>query len=164
MDQYFRRPLLWDLVVSGFFVGLAYVMIQRQMLAVPLLQELVDFNTNLLGAAFSSSGFILTILTILITFKTSHPKVKGDTQDAPVFDLFFSTGLYHRTVSLLRNCIWELFAVCAITALTRLGAGMVLPVCIYLMNFASTLLILLSLIRCLIILSKVMALQKDSDK
>jgi hypothetical protein len=163
MDQYFKRPLLWDLMITGVLIGLAFVMIKRQLIVVPSQTELLNFNTNLFGAAFSSAGFILTILTILITFKNSHPKAKGGTQDAPVFELFFSTGLYHRTVSLLRNCIWELFAVCAITALTRLGVCVFLPVNIYMVNLASTLLILLSLVRCLIILSKVMALQKDSD-
>lgn len=163
MDHYFKKPVLWDLVISACVAGLVYFVIQRQLLALPLQSELVDFNANLLGAAFSSAGFILTILTILITFKTSHPKAGADTQNSSVFDLFFSTGLYQRTVSLLRNCIWELFVVCAVIAFIRLGSSMFLPVFIYLMNLACTLLVLLSLVRCLIILSKVMALQKDSD-
>ena len=163
MDQYFKKPLFWDLAISAGFALLAYVLIRRQFLIIPLQSELVDFNTTLLGAAFSSAGFILTILTILITFKTSHPKRRTDAQDTSVFDLFFSTGFYHRTVFLLRNCIWELFAVCVALVFTRLCWTMFLSSFIYLMNLASTLLILLSLVRCLIILSKIMVLQKDSD-
>lgn len=59
--------------------------------------------TDLITISLTLAGFILTLITVLITFKSSSKikKLEVDSKE-PIFDLFFATSLYFETVRHLK--------------------------------------------------------------
>ena len=60
--------------------------------------------SDLANTGFTSAGFILTILTVIITFKSASRISKQNYQeDNTVFELFFASDLYFETVKILKT-------------------------------------------------------------
>jgi len=159
LDHYMDRPILWDGVIATGLTAAAGYLIWIGRLSAPDLDSAGGLVSDMSNAGFTASGFILTVLTILVTFKGLSP-VTPKIESASVFELFFHTDLYHRSVTIIKNCVYAVLFVSGSGYLARLlFPSHVLPM-IAVFVFATTV-ILLSLWRCTLVLSKILRLQRE---
>ena len=108
VNFYFRKPLFWDFVISLSFALLVHKLTRKKVIEVPDHDFILSSVSDIANISFSSTGFILTILTVLITFKaSSRRKDKIGSYDSAL-DFFFQTPLYAQTTCHLKNCIKSL--------------------------------------------------------
>lgn len=162
MDRYFRMPIFWDLVCATLIVITTYGIQFKFQFKYPKLDLLLSLTTDLSSISLTLSGFILTLLTVLITFKSSNnTDVKIDIENQSVFNLFFYSKLYFQTVSILKNCI-KILVLIAITGYTlKLFVETIKIDHFFYFNEFSLVVLLLTIFRCLFILVKIIEMQED---
>lgn len=162
IDVYFRRPLLYDYLLCGIITCMLYFLHTRQLLIIPKAEISVSTTTDLSTIALTLAGFVLTLLTVLITFKTAAkiPNRQGN-ENIPLFDMFFSTGLYYRTITLLKGCIKSLIFVAILGFTLKLFLTDVFTKYIYFSNVVGLTIICTTLWRSLLILTNIVRLQKQ---
>lgn len=163
LDRYFARPLFWDYLL-GTIVCLALEFARRKGLHVaPTNETLISTTTDLSTISLTIAGFILTLLTVLITFKGStiqSPNTENNAEPR-VFDAFFETGLYFLTIKHLSNGIKSL------SFIALVGYSLKLTLSVqnvhYMLYFGifGLIIVVLTIWRSLLILSKIVALQRE---
>ncbi|PYF70579.1 hypothetical protein B0O44_1085 [Pedobacter nutrimenti] len=163
LDRYFKKPLLYDYLIAIIFCMIVYKFYHEQILVLPKSEAIMSMASDLTTISLTLAGFILTLLTVLITFKSGSRVTRENyTEDDPLFDIFFASEMYFKTVSLLKNCVKSLIFI------TVLGYSLkiLLPeqhyICIYFFNIVGLIIIVLTLWRSLLILTKIINLQRDS--
>jgi len=159
INIYFKSPLTWDCLISVGMAIATYKLTCNKVVEVPKHDFILSSVSDIANISFSSTGFILTILTVLITFKaSSRKKDKIENYDSAL-DFFFQTPLYAQTTSHLKNCIKSLVVLGLVDYIFKV----ITPKCFteYLFCFLifSLFILALTLMRCLLILSKVLTLQ-----
>ncbi|QCX00591.1 hypothetical protein FGM00_10915 [Aggregatimonas sangjinii] len=154
-----KKPILCDILFSGFVAIALYVSLCEFQFKVPELAFLQNLYSDLANIAFTSAGFILTILTVLVTFKANSKKKVLIKDYDSALSLFFNTSLYPTTTVILKNSIKVLLGVALSSFLIKafsqnfseaiLFASLVIPV----------LLITMALFRCVLLLGKILDLQ-----
>lgn len=164
-DIYFKRPLIWDFIIALFLSFLGFILVYKNIIIKPQANDSITIITDVTNISLTMSGFILTLLTVLITFKggSKITKIEADSKE-PLFDLFFVTGLYHETVRHLKNCIKSLIIVAIIGFTIKIFSPESLKTGIFYFNIFGFTIIILTITRCLLILGKVMDLQKENDE
>ncbi|MGB0982199.1 MAG: hypothetical protein ACPGUH_08880, partial [Winogradskyella sp.] len=71
LDKYFRRPVLYDYLISIIVGALLYLIFYKGLFNLPNDERSLSMTTDLANVGLTSAGFILTLLTVLITFKSS---------------------------------------------------------------------------------------------
>jgi len=164
LDVYFRRPLFWDYFICIMLSIICFILYNKCVIKLPLTNDSTSITSDVTNISLTIAGFILTLLTVLITFKSSSKikNIKLDNNET-IFDLFFATGLYYETNKHLKNCIKSLLFI----ALTGFGLKLFLSTSfkqyIFFFNIIGLGIIILTMWRCLLILSKVLDLQKETD-
>lgn len=161
IDIYFRRPILYDYLFCCIITGILYVLYIRQLITIPKAEVSISTTTDLATIALTLGGFVLTLLTVLITFKTGARIPNGQEGDIPLFDLFFSTGLYYRTTTLLKGCIKSLIFVAILGFVLKLFLTETLTKYIFFANVVGLIIIATTLWRSLLILTNIIKLQKQ---
>lgn len=156
---YFKSPILFDCLISTLVTVAAWKIVLDKIISIPDDEFILSSVSDIANISFSSTGFILTILTVLITFKAgSQKKEKIANYDSPL-DFFFQTPLYSLTTLHLKNCIKSLIVI----GLLGYTLKIVTPTscCKYLFFYLvfSLFILALTLMRCLLILNKVLMLQ-----
>jgi len=105
-----------------------------------------------------------TLLTILITFKAgSKVNRAAPNDDHNVFDLFFATGLYFETTKHLKNCIKSLIFVAVLGFALKLFLNIADLKFLFFSNVFGLIVLVLTLWRSILILTKIINLQKEAD-
>jgi len=146
LDHYMRRPILWDTAIASACSAALVVLHTTGRIPAHKIASARDLVSDMSSAGFTASGFILTVLTILVTFKSLAPR-RLDTKSASVFELFFHTGLYHTSVSIIKNCVFSVLFVSGMGYVARLVIHQS-PVPLLIVFVFATTIILLSLWRC----------------
>lgn len=165
LDAYFKRPFVWDYFTALLLSILGFVLVLKKIIINPKAEECISVTTDITNISLTMSGFILTLLTVLITFKggSKISKIEIDSKET-LFDLFFATGLYHETVRHLKNCIKSLIIVAIISFTIKIFSPETLKTDIFYFNIFGFTMIIMTISRCLLILGKVMDLQRENDK
>ena len=69
LDIYFRKPVFWDFLTATIITFILYILYKNSHIALPENQDSYSLAGDLTNITLTLSGFILTILTVLITFK-----------------------------------------------------------------------------------------------
>lgn len=165
LDKYFKRPFVWDSFFAFLFTTLGHLLVCKQIIIKPKIEDCISITTDVINISLTMSGFILTLLTVLITFKGGSriTKIEIDSEKT-LFDLFFATGLYHETVRHLKNCIKSLIIVAIIGFTTKVFCPEIFKANIFYFNIFGFTIIMMTIFRCLLILEKIMDLQKENDE
>lgn len=159
LDFYFKRPLFWDYLIAICVLVVLILYYHNDKISLPEIQDSYSLTGDLNNIALTLAGFILTILTVLITFKDNSANREAK-EDDPVFNKFFSTGFYFETVRHLKNCIKSIIIIAAFGFFFKLFLQHDYRKFLYFFNVAGILITILTIFRCLLILSKVLELQK----
>ena len=164
IDRYFKAPLLWDYTIANLLFVLCIILKIKGVISLPKSDYAISIASDLSNVALTLAGFILTLLTVLITFKSgSKLTKKSNIDDEKIFDVFFITGLYFETVKHLKNCVKSLVIIAIL--------GYSLKIClpeesrhyIFFYNVFGFIIIILTLVRSLLILTKIIHLQKEDE-
>lgn len=162
IDSYFKHPLLYDYIIAFVICGSLFHLYLTHNINLPKTENSLSTTTDLSTIALTIAGFILTLLTVIITFKTAA-KIPNNSNndDIPLFDLFFATKLYFQTVDLLKNCIKSLIFVSVIGFSLKLLLNECYLKFLFFSNVLGLVIIVATLWRSLLILTKIVDLQKD---
>lgn len=163
IDHYFKHPVIIDYTVAvGVSTGI-YWLWNRYNFCLPKFEQSLSVVTDLTTISLTLAGFILTLVTVLITFKSGSKvqKLEVDSNE-PLFDMFFATGLYFETVRHLKNCIKSLIFIGFVGFTLKLGLLTFIQTEIFYFNAFSIVVVFLTTWRCLLILGTVLNLQKSS--
>lgn len=165
LDYYFRRPVFWDYFISVTICALLIYLNQIKKFTLPSESDVISVTTDVITITLTLSGFILTLLTVLITFKTGSQIKKIEPENSEsLFNLFFASGYYFETIKHLKNCIKSLIFI----AVIGFGIKLFLPsdyrIKAFFFNAVGLCIIVLTIWRCLLILSKILDFQKEEDE
>jgi hypothetical protein len=164
IDNYFNRPLLYDYSLALIACLIFLVLNNTQNFDLPSAETTLSTTTDLSTVSLTLAGFVLTLLTVLITFKTGARIPNGiQNNDVPLFDLFFSTNLYYQTIDLLKGCIKSLMFIAVLGFSLKLLIYPSFTKYIFFSNVTVLIIIVMTLWRSLLILTKIVNLQKDSN-
>lgn len=164
IDNYFRSPIFFDCLVSFLVSTAIWKLVAFKLITIPKNEFILASISDIANISFSSTGFILTILTVLITFKAGSKKAKKIANYESPLDFFFQTPLYSQTTHHLKNCIKSLLVIGLVGYIFKI----ITPshCCLYLFYYLIFCLLILAftLMRCLLILNKILKLQNTNLK
>ena len=162
MNYYFKFPIFFDLLIASFIALILKYCIAFDLLNFPDETQNLSLTSDLANISLTSAGFVLTLLTVLITFKSSSKITKeSKISDQSVFELFFATKLYGQTVHILKYCVISLLVISLFGYVLKLMIpGQETKVFFY-FNSCSIVILFLTLCRCLFILNRIIRFQTE---
>lgn len=162
IDRYFKKPLFWDYLFALLAVSLVKSLLHLSKLSIPNSNTIYSISSDISNISFTSAGFIITLTTVLITFKGGS-RISKENYDSSssIFDLFFVSDLYFETIKHLKNCIKSLIILSVIGYIVKLFIISRKEEYLYLYCIAGIFIIALTLWRCLLILNTILNLQKQ---
>ena len=157
LDYYFRRPVFWDYLISIVVSGSLLYCFTQLNIIIPKGSDSYSSTGDISNIAFTMAGFILTILTVLITFKDSTGENINN-----AFARFFNSGYYHQTVEYLKNCIKSIIIVAIVGFFLKIFIPEDYRNYLFFFNVFALLVTFLSIWRCILILSKILVLQNPT--
>lgn len=161
LDKYFKNPILWDYLIAFFIVGILFYLNWNDYLCLPKSERSLSMTSDLSNIGLTCTGFILTLLTVLITFKSSSKVSKENyTNEDSLFEMFFASDLYFMTVKILKNCIKSLIFISVFGYSLKLGLKQEYLKFTFFYNVLGLTILALTLWRCLMILTKILKMQE----
>lgn len=161
VDRYFKRPLIWDYSFAIVLSVGVMILYNKKLIVLPKEEYIISIASDLSNVSLTLAGFILTLLTVLITFKSGSKVTKdSNNENDSLFELFFATDLYFQTVKHLKNCTKSLIVVTIIGYTFKLSLNQNCYYYIYFSNIFGLVIIILTLWRSLLILTRIINLQK----
>lgn len=165
LDWYFKRALIIDYTLSIVIALGAFYCFLHYKFSLPKVEVLLSMTSDLSTISLTFAGFILTLLTILVTFKTGAQVPTDENQHLiPLFQIFFSTPLYLKTVILLKNAIKSLIIIAMIGYVSKLILRDDALKMLFFYDIATICLITITLWRNLTILSLILSLQRKGTE
>lgn len=158
LDLYFKRPLFWDYLFSSLISVSLFMAHLYKKITIPPNQDSYSLTGDLTNIALTIVGFILTILTLLITFKENSSNEIIMTEKK--FNKFFGTAYYDESVKHLKNCIKSIIFIASLGFFLKLFLPMELRGNLFFFNLLGITIITMTIIRCLLILGNILELQK----
>jgi hypothetical protein len=163
LDTYFKKPVFWDFLIALFSMAIIAFLDYKNLFKLPKSDYSLDMASDLSNISLTSAGFILTLLTVLITFKSGSNLTKENaTESNSLFELFFTSPLYFETVKYLKNCIKSLIIIAIFGFSLKLGLSKDIREYIFYFNVVGLIVIIMTLWRCLLILSKILEMQENN--
>jgi|TARA_B110000503_G_scaffold140358_1_gene231049 hypothetical protein len=161
LDKYFKNPILWDYLIAILIVSILFYLNYINFFCLPKSERSLSMTSDLSNIGLTCTGFILTLLTVLITFKSSSKISKENySDDNSLFEIFFASDLYFITVRILKNCIKSLIFISVFGYILKLGLKQEYLKFTFFYNVLGLIIIALTLWRCLMILTKVLKMQE----
>lgn len=161
LDSYFKRPVFWDYAIAFIISLIIYYFSMEEIICLPDSKRSLSIASDLSNIGLTSTGFILTLLTVLITFKSSSRTTKENySEDSTLFELFFASDLYLMTTDILKNCIKSLIFISILGYILKLSLNEENLIQIFYYNILAIIIITFSLWRCLMILNKTLNMQR----
>lgn len=113
MDIFFVNPYVFDVIFSLFIVGVVYFLDKNGIISICGIEDINKIISSVGVSCITLTGFVLTILTIVVTFKNTEDskKQKNIISDTDIADnqtkieLFFNSDLYYKTVRILQQSV-----------------------------------------------------------
>lgn len=170
LDLFFSRPYINDFLFSIIVVSITYFLNYRKIIDISSYSNISKIASDISTSSITIAGFVLTILTIVISFKNSidsknnNDKIDSDIENKSKIDLFFSSQLYFKTVKILQQSISGLIGVFALLlVIVIFDKSLSQSYKFYSLIFASVFAILI-FIRCILTLKLIVKLQMSNQQ
>jgi hypothetical protein len=164
LDLYFRKPVLWDYLIAIIIACLIFILQQKSLVQVPNKELLLEINSDLSVISLTFAGFILTLLTVFIAFKSSSKSIRNaDLENESLFDIFFSSRLYFETMRHFQNCIKSLVFIALLSYILKLQFTQIELGYVFAFSFSGLFILVMTLNRSLLILSKIIKMQEKDE-
>lgn len=161
IDKYFKKPIFWDYCFSTIVILVVLFLQHKNIIAMPKEEYLYSIISDLSTVSLTMVGFILTLVTVLISFKSSGKVNKDNVKETDsVFDIFFASRLYFETIKHLKNGIKSLTFIALLGYTLKLTVSHVNYEYLFLFCFMGLSIILMTVGRSLLILSSIIKIQQ----
>ncbi|WP_282178746.1 hypothetical protein [Maribacter stanieri] len=172
LDRYFNYAILADIIVSSLIAAIFYYLNDACIIKVPSTERLISIISDISNVAFTSAGFVLTFLTLLVSFKISANPIKKEERISleetykkiSIFNLFLSSPLYSETIRHLKNGVKELLVIAILGYGVKLLAVNISDAIMFYLSVFGIVVISLVLWRSLLVLSGVLSVQDKEEK
>ena len=164
LEAYYKRPILYDYILAAVISIGAHLCIEGNVITAPNTENSLDFASDIGTAGLTISGFLLTLITILMTLK-SNEIINGDNElsnDSPSFKIFLKSKLYVRSIEILINGVFSLVMICFIIFGIRMLFSKELEHIFFYLNIIGLLIILSTFLRCFYVLNLILKMQKNN--
>jgi hypothetical protein len=171
MRRYIDHAILWDILVVSI-IGICFFYNKQPLLngfiTLPKIESLFSFGISLISVSATLLGFLLTIITVLVTFKkgfddkseannrTKEPR--QEVQKNNIFDQsiskeakFYDSDIHKHVVSVFINATYEIGLCLMALLIIQFNVICISEFLIALVSFCIFLILLLSITRCLYI-------------
>lgn len=163
IDKYFRNPVKFDYLITVILVLTFKKFILNVYIDLPKERDVLDLASETVTILLTLAGFILTFLTVLITLKLDAGKYNSKPEnEMSILEKFSHSGLYAETTEIFKNSIKSILTASIILYLGRILSSTLYLEGIFLLTISGILILVFTLIRSLLILDKILALQKDN--
>lgn len=158
LDKYYNRPLLYDCIISSIVMIGVYIIDKSFNLDLKLKEN----SPNLGSIGLTISGFIMTLLTILLTVKSNNI-IRGEDSKTSnnAFHIFLSSPLYSKSITILKSGVLILLFISFGTlAISVLGKELYSKFGFYI-NAICLLFILITFLRCFHVINMILRMQNN---
>lgn len=160
LDFYFRFPVIIDFVIAFLVVLTTRHFTKRGTLTIPDKEQILDYASETTTVLLTLAGFILTFLTVLVTFKVGNSTLPTK---PTVMEAFCNSSLYKETTRQLKNCIKSLIFLTMVIYMLRFINILGLWITYYWV-ILSIIVLLLTIMRSLFILDNILKFHTEDTK
>ena len=162
IDKYFIRPIFWDYLLSFLVVTVVFFLRSKGLITLPKEDYVYSIISDLSTVSLTMVGFILTLVTVLVSFKSSGNKEPiEEVSKNSVFEVFFSSRLYFDTLRHLKNGIKSLTLVALSGYTLKLTVDHLNYEVLFFFCFGAIIVIIMTIGRSLLILSQIIKIQQS---
>jgi hypothetical protein len=126
IDTYFKRPILWDYLITLIIISIIAYFQFKGFYSLPTLPKVISVTNDIGTIGLTVSGFIITIITILLTLRSGQILSEEDLKnDSPPFKIFLASPLYSKSIKILKYGVYSL----VIVAICSYILKMAIPEC-----------------------------------
>ena len=169
-DIFFARPYLFDVLTAIILEILAYYLDKYGLIDVSKVLNQDKILEQLGTSVITIAGFVLTILTIVVTFKNSEDSKKTivrrryHKRPANKVTLFFSSKLYFKTVRVLHQSVFGLTLIFILFITIELISNSICGTYKFYFIVFGLIVSILIFLRCILTLSLIIELQTPEKK
>ena len=162
IESYFKRPILYDYIVAFIIIAIILTIDYTNVIINnSIIIKSYDFSSDIGAIGLTISGFILTLVTILITLKSgqiiSDEELKNDSS---LFKIFLASNLYFKSLRILKNGVLSLIAICFLIYVLKLILTRSYYIILFYTNLVALLIIITTFLRCFYVWNLIMKMQK----
>lgn len=158
-DYYYQKPIFYDLLIVVFVLGCLITLEAYSSFVLPKKDSSLDFASDIGAIGLTISGFVLTMVTILISFKSSHILSESNQSKDTPFSIFLKSNLYSKSIKILKNAVFALIIVSFTIYVAKLMIDEEYQKYIFYFNVTGLIVILTTFLRCFYILGLIMKMQ-----
>lgn len=161
LDIYFKRAILIDYSFSIMICLFLFWLEKKKNLSFPNEAKILSLSSDIGTIGLTISGFILTLLTILITLKNGE-----DTSEIPItekstaFQVFFASPLYFESTKILKGAVYSLVLISIINYFSKILISTEHMDILFFVNITGLIIISTTFLRSLLVLSTIIKIQK----
>lgn len=164
LDWYFKRPVLIDYIFSIIICLLLFWLEKNKGLKFPEETKVMGLSSDIGTIGLTVSGFILTLLTILITLKNGEDSSnKPITENSTPFQVFFASPLYFESTKILKGAVYSLVLISIANYFTKILISKHHIDILFFVNITGLIIISTTFLRSLLILSSIIKMQKTPN-
>lgn len=162
LDVLYKYPLIVDTILGALVcAGIKYYENQFGILKIYSSYD-ISICSDLGSIGLTLSGFLITIVTILVSFKTSSLVEQNELKkNSNSFLIFISSPLYFQTVRFINKSVIILVLVSVLNYLLKIFVIPEYNYIIFYVNVITVILILTTFIRSIYILGLIIKMQKQ---
>lgn len=162
VENYFKWPVLYDYLLSLLIVsGIVFLDCNYNFISISIISKSYDFSSDIGAIGLTVSGFILTLVTILMTLKSgqiiSEEELKNDSSP---FKIFLASSLYFQSLKILKNGVLSLITICFIIFLLKLVLIEEYYILLFYLNLVGLFIVVVTFLRCFYVLNLIIKMQK----
>lgn len=170
LNKYFNYAIIIDIAICSILCLICYLLIKNGIIEVPDKDLIISTVSDVANIGFTSAGFVLTFLTLLVSFKsTLKPLERKSTledtyKEISLFNLFLYSPLYVETIRQLKNGVKILILIAIIGYIFKICLSVKYITVLFYYNIIGVCMISLVLWRSLIVLSGVLKVQNKNEE
>jgi hypothetical protein len=161
IETYYKNPIRYDYLLSIVVVLICYFLDKYNYIKIPDIKFSNNFASDIGAIGLTFSGFILTLITILISFKSSQIT---DSQpldnNSNAFKIFLASGLYNSSIKILQRGVVSLIVISFLIFLTKLIVINQTYNYLFYFNIVGLIIVLSTFFRCYYVLGLILKMQK----
>ncbi len=171
IDKYFTYPISVDIFLALTLTITCYLLVCYALITPPSTDTIMSMTSDVANVAFTSAGFVLTFLTLFVSFKVSSKPVKKKRKETlektykkeTLFNLFLNSDLYTHTIRHLKNAVKELIIIALIGYALKITIGGSYSEYLFYYCVFGVIIISVTLWRSLLVLTSVLGIDKQEN-
>lgn len=160
IDKYYKRPILYDYLFSFLIIIVLIILNNFGRISLPCNNISADFSSDIGAIGLTVAGFVLTLITILLTLKSGQLLSNDElTEESNPFKIFLSSKLYNKAITILKKGVFSLVFISMLLYILKIGLNILVQDYIFYFNLVGLIIILSTFLRCFYVLTLILKMQ-----